>query len=168
MANHCNNTIEIHGNLVDLQSLHEAIEKDGFCEAIIPIGDRHASEVWGCKHDMTISHLELVDNGDGSGWLIVDGDTPWSPPMAVLEKLTEQYSDTEAWWVELGAGFCGQMISGEVKEWEGVRDLGDIPAGDLNCMLEGLHDWLADEEVMNSYGGIDWSEATDEAEPYDV
>jgi hypothetical protein len=88
--------------------------------------------------------------------------------MAVLEKLTEQYSDTEAWWVELGAGFCGQMISGEVKEWEGVRDLGDIPAGDLNCMLEGLHDWLADEEVMNSYGGIDWSEATDEAEPYDV
>lgn len=88
--------------------------------------------------------------------------------MAVLEKLTEQYSDTEAWWVELGVGFCGQMIGGEVKEWEGVRDLGDIPTRDLNCMLEGLRDWLADEEEMNSYGGIDWSEVTDEAEPSDA
>jgi len=168
MPNWCNNTIEINGNIDDLRSLHDKIEKDGFCESIIPLGDCNASEVWGCKWGLTISHLELIENGDGTGCLIVDGETPWGPPMAVLEKLTEQYSDTEAWWIELGMGFCGQMVSGEMTEWDGVRDLGDIPEDDRDCMVEGLRDWLADEEEFNSHDEVDWSEATDEVEPSDV
>lgn len=163
MPNWCSNTIVIEGDLQDLVDLKYAMEDRGFCEAVVPIGEWNydaALKEWGCKWDMSDPYYDLTDDGNGSGTLIIDGNTPWGPPIEVLKELAKQYSDIEAWWVEPGMNMAGQMIGEEVTDFD-VSRLSEATEEQQEAMCDGLREWLADEDIMDQ-AWSDLEEASDD------
>ena len=71
---------------------------------------------WGTKWDINISDVCDRDE-DGLGF---NGsfDTAWSPPMGILEKLTQQGFDVTLYYYESGMGFVGKYEDGEDYYYE--------------------------------------------------
>ncbi|SFF38657.1 Protein of unknown function [Kosakonia radicincitans] len=74
--------------------------------------DRYGTK-WPTGYDLTVSD-------GGADWLVVDFDTPWSPPdEAVMAALSARYGVTvEHWYAEQGCDFCGYgcHTNGELLE----------------------------------------------------
>lgn len=163
MPNWCHNTIYISGDLQELTDFMYAVKDRGLCESVIPLGEWEydkALATWGCKWDLELDDdcFDLTDNGDGTGELYIDGDSAWSPPVPVFDEISKQFT-VEAWWVELGMGFCGQHIDGEVTDWNDVMDIDDIPEDEREEMADGLRSWLVDEKELRATYDVDWGQA---------
>jgi hypothetical protein len=74
---------------------------------------------WGSKWDARVNSAEITDTK-----LIYDFDTPWAPPVQVLEALAEEYPKLEItlrYLEEQGWGgevFLQGTICNEVEEWD--------------------------------------------------
>lgn len=161
MPNWCTNSITIEGDLQDLVDLKYAMEDRGVFEAVIPIGEwdyDKALKEWGCKWEMQDPYFDLTDNGDGTGMLIIDGSTAWSPPIEVLKELARLYSDFEAWWVEPGMNISGQMVGDEITDFD-VYKLSEATEEEQEAMVDGLRDWLREEDTWDeAYADLEEAE----------
>jgi hypothetical protein len=69
---------------------------------------------WGTKWDIgDDSNLELDEDGLGFSGSF---DSAWSPPIGVMEALTEQGFEVTLYYYEPGIGFCGKWHDGD-DEW---------------------------------------------------
>ena len=63
---------------------------------------------WGCKWDCSFYDYDRVDDNT----IKLNFDTPWGPPIALYEFLTEQGYDVDAFYDEGGMAFCGRFTDG--------------------------------------------------------
>lgn len=119
MANYCQNTITIKGDIFTLKTILNIIEKEsdtGLFERLI--GTRAGItkkeyesnayninlEDWGCRSDVDIDfHYELSD-----GELKLFPDTPYSPPIPFCRTLCMSYNvDIHMFYYGMEDNFCG-------------------------------------------------------------
>lgn len=160
MPNWCNNTIEIRADkemLDEFESfLKESDGKDWFTffkplpEHLKDEGWYEWSiENWGCKWNCDAQDWKRVDENTISFWF----DSPWGPPIALYETMTEMEYLVEASYHEEGMAFVGEFVDGfnETYEYSDVDSLEDIPdhiveQWNLREMLMDREEWNEDEE----------------------
>jgi hypothetical protein len=115
MPNWCNNILTISEPSTELV---EYLKTEGFSfDKIKPMppelkeGDGWydwAVENWGTKWDLDENPL-LPDSFQDKE-ILFDFDTAWSPPMGVINALSEKFPDDHfvLQYLEMGMGFCGE------------------------------------------------------------
>lgn len=119
MANYCNNTITIKGDLVTLKNIFNILKReseDGLFERFI--GTRAGIskqeyksnsyninlEDWGCRSDVDIDFHYELSNGE----LKLFPDTPYSPPIPFCRTLCMSYNvDIHMFYYGIEDNFCG-------------------------------------------------------------
>jgi len=156
MPNWCNNTITINaeGDLLDSfeQFLNEKNGKDWF-SFFKPMPQEllegeawygWAIENWGCKWNCDAQ--DWTRDGEGIHFWY---DSPWGPPIALYESLTEDNVSVDAYYLEEGMAFVGSFIDGKNEEYEykseNPNSLDDIP----EYLIEywNLHDLFDDAHL---------------------
>jgi hypothetical protein len=106
---------------------------------------------WGTKWDITVSS-ECERDEDG---LSFSGhfDTAWSPPMGIVERLTQQGYDVTLYYYESGMGYVGKYedgvddcyeLGGETSET--VRSAIGDELDDFWCISESMAEYEAENE----------------------
>lgn len=160
MPNWCNNTIEIHAEkeMIDefesflnqndgkdwftyFKPLPESLKNDGWYEWSI--------ENWGCKWNCDAQDWQRVDENTISFWF----DSPWGPPIALYQTMTDMDFLVEASYHEEGMAFVGEFVDGfdETYEYSDLDSLDDIPEHiiekwNLREMLMDREEWNEDED----------------------
>lgn len=160
MPNWCNNTIEIHAEkeMIDefesflrendgkdwftfFKPLPEALKDDGWYEWSV--------ENWGCKWNCDAQDWQRVDENTISFWF----DSPWGPPIALYQTMSEMDFQVNASYHEEGMAFVGEFVDGfdETYEYSDLDSLEDIPEHiveqwNLREMLMDREEWNEDEE----------------------
>ena len=122
MPNWCSNNIYISGDAITIDMLWQHMNADGeVFEADLmnikplpeDIGDDWygwALQNWGTKWSMSISNVDrhVVQ---GTSGISIQGDTAWSPPLALLEFIANQYDvRCDITFSEEGMDFCGAAV----------------------------------------------------------
>ncbi len=124
MPNWCNNTLRINGTAEEIAQLNWK-DNDSFFAPFIPrpenIGDDWydwSLRNWGCKWDCQV---EIVDDSDD--YLEIQLNTPWSPPLSGILKLSILFPNCtfELKYSEPGCDFQGQAIYENGKEIEHLQ-----------------------------------------------
>lgn len=119
MANYCQNTITIKGDIFTLKTIVNILEKEsdaGLFERLIGtrVGITKQEynsnayninlEDWGCRSDVDVDfHYELLD-----GVLNLYPDTPYSPPIPFCRTLCISYGvDIDMYYYGMEDNFCG-------------------------------------------------------------
>jgi hypothetical protein len=119
MANYCNNTITIKGDIFTLKTIVNILEKEsevGLFQRLIGIKaglskqDYEANaynsnlEYWGCRSDVAVDfHYDLSD-----GELKLFPDTPYSPPIPFCRTLCMTFGvDIHMFYYGMEDDFCG-------------------------------------------------------------
>ena len=160
MPNWCNNTIEIHAEkeMIDefesflnqndgkdwftyFKPLPESLKNDGWYEWSI--------ENWGCKWNCDAQDWQRVDENTISFWF----DSPWGPPIALYQTMTDMDFLVEASYHEEGMAFVGEFVDGfdETYEYSDLDSLDDIPEHiiekwNLREMLMDREEWNEEDE----------------------
>ena len=183
MPNWCSNTIEIQGpsELIDgiEQFLEEKNGKDWFDffsptpdelkETTSPNRNEENSallvekygasdwyswnvENWGCKWNCDAQDWTRDDDNTLSFWF----DSPWGPPTALYDFISNGDWNVEAQYHEEGMCFVGEYIDGsdDSYEYSDLDSLDDIPEHivenwNLREMLEDREDWEEEEEFVD-------------------
>jgi hypothetical protein len=119
MANYCNNTITIKGDLFTLKTILSILEReseDGLFQRLIGTkagitkleyesnSYNYNLEYWGCRSDVDVDfHYELVDDE-----LKLYPDTPYSPPIPFCRTLCMTFGvDIHMFYYGMEDDFCG-------------------------------------------------------------
>ncbi len=156
MPNWCNNTITINAEDDLLDSFEEYLDKnngkDWFSffkpipQEILENDEWYGWSVqnWGCKWNCDAQDWSRDEEGIHF-WF----DSPWGPPIALYDSLTEDNVSVDAYYLEEGIGFVGSFIDGKNEEYEyeyGNPDsLEDIP--DYLVEHWNLQDFVEDSEL---------------------
>ena len=161
MPNWCNNTIEIRGLKEELDNFELFLkEKDGkdWFTFFRPLPDNLKDDGW---YEWSINHWGCKWNCDAQDWSRVDEnlitfwfDSPWGPPIALYEFMTEEGFNVYASYHEEGMCFVGEFTDGfdSAFEYSDLESLDTIPDNlieqwNLREMLEDREFW--DEENEN-------------------
>lgn len=128
MPNWCYNAVEIGGDVEELNAFAKFLDEnngknwfDFFRPMPKEVGDawyEWAVNHWGCKWNCDAISWDRTDDV-----VSVVFDSPWSPPIALYEFLTEQGYDVDAHYHEEGMAFVGRFLDGNDETYE--YDLSD-------------------------------------------
>ena len=155
MANWCNNTLEIQGDIVNLLNIVRRLERarededdkdKGMFEILVgpvPTGSTDDDYYGTTEVENVKDHYYM--SGDIYGQLIrFQFETRWSPPDKFVKKLSEIFNvKTELYYEEMGADFCG-------KVW---YTNGELVDSEEYTYLEGLYRF---EEYEMFWGEAHW------------
>jgi len=105
---------------------------------------------WGTKWDVgDDSNLELDEDGLGFSGSF---DSAWSPPIGVMEALTEQGFEVTLYYYEPGMGFCGKWQDGDDEYIEYTDENSETVRAAIGDELDdmfGISESMADYEAEN-------------------
>ena len=106
---------------------------------------------WGCKWNCDAQDWTRDDDNTITFWF----DSPWSPPITLYDKITEDGFAVEAQYHEEGMCLVGEYIDGFDNDYtyDDLESLDDIPEHivenwNLREMLEDREDWEDEEELI--------------------
>lgn len=164
MPNWCANTFKVTGDPQRIQAFYDFLDERGgknwFDFFVEPAKEDDPNwyafnlENYGCKWNCEAGSWSIQDLDDGRSTVRVDFDSPWGPPTALYQKLSEDESlEVYAEYNEEGMGFVGRFEDGEDEcyEYDDLDDLDDIPEDLVEgwCIRENLQDWEDMEEEVN-------------------
>jgi len=163
MPNWCSNHIEVRGNnQADVQRLADAFDAEQFCNAVVPMPEdtldwyNFCVQNWGTKWD--INPHEACDRHDDGLGFSGSFDSAWSPPIPIVEALTEQGFEVVLRYHESGMAFVGKWDCGidECIEYSGmpISEVRQAIGDDLDDFF-GITDMLEyyeeDEEDLSQW-----------------
>lgn len=129
MPNWCVNTLTITGCFTDLlifrdqaagvnpncDQSDDSVEPTALCfDKLYPAPDDvdSCTMMWGCKWDAEDIVVELIREPEGQGRLEYRFDTPWTPPIPLLIKVSADYPALvfQLVYRECGMAFAGLLI----------------------------------------------------------
>ena len=150
MPNWCSNSLTIKGDASTLVALKKIIESDGegLLEAIAPIGEWDYGKAvahWGTKWDISAEGLEYTDNGDGTAEITGWFDSAWSPPLAALHALSQDWDSCyiELMYEEPGMCFVGCWDS------EGADDYYEYDAATSDTVRNMIPEYLVEHFALD-------------------
>jgi hypothetical protein len=177
MPNWCSNYISVRGtNQAEIKRLADAFDAGELCQAVIPVpeilkdttspvqpSDEEAAEArrkacgytdwysfqtsrWGTKWDINIGDVCERDE-DGLGF---NGhfDSAWSPPMGVVEQMTENGLEVTLYYYESGMGFVGKYEDG----YDDYYELSGLDSSTVTAAIGNeLDDFFGISESMAEY-----------------
>jgi hypothetical protein len=109
-------------------------------------------ENWGCKWNCDAQDWTRDDDETISFWF----DSPWGPPTALYQFISQSDWSMEAQYHEEGMCFVGEFIDGEdwYYEYSDLESLDDIPDHivenwNIREMLEEQEEWNEEEDDSN-------------------
>ena len=167
MPNWCDNSATFHHeDSTKIDAIEQELSKENGGELFNTLYPRPTEEEenwytwncnnWGCKWDANIIDFDRIDANS----IVVYFETPWSPPIALYEYLTEQGYHVEALYAESGMCYCGSFNSDNGEDfyeydltvrgsWE------DIPEEIVEfANLESHYEWWVEDnqEEENNEG----------------
>lgn len=112
MPNWCSNNISVsHEDPEMMKKFAEGMKSGNLFETLIPLPTKDgewdygvAIETWGTKWDVSDGDFNLSEDGkEGDGFF----NSPWGPPIAAYEKLTDLGFEIDASYIETGMCFAG-------------------------------------------------------------
>ena len=107
---------------------------------------------WGCKWNCDAQDWTRDDDNTLSFWF----DSPWGPPIALYDFISNGDWSVEAQYHEEGMCFVGEYLDGsdDSYEYSDLDSLDDIPEHivenwNLREMLEDREDWEEEEEFVD-------------------
>ena len=115
--NTCRSLFGLFCEFTYFKPLPESLKNDGWYEWSI--------ENWGCKWNCDAQDWQRVDENTISFWF----DSPWGPPIALYQTMTDMDFLVEASYHEEGMAFVGEFVDGfdETYEYSDLDSLDDIP-----------------------------------------
>ena len=156
MPNWCMNSVEIVGDLADLEAIAEAAKEERLLEYLAPIGEwdyGKAVDTWGTKWEAT--NMDYTLDHDNNT-LTLNFDSAWAPPVDAYAKGEENHDiRITAYYYECGTSFAGKYedhcdyeysLDFENENWkEGIPD-DVIDHWDLDNEYENWKEWNTEEE----------------------
>ena len=138
MPNWCTNTLQIKGQIKDLDDMVNKLDEfekpagwgPALLEVFVPIGKwdyDKALKAWGTKWDVEYHVLSGIETEDGQMILTLGFDSAWGPPIEGILTWSKSYPEAmfRIAWSETGCAQWGVSIiqDGETERSEG----GEIP-----------------------------------------
>lgn len=117
MPNWCNNTVTIDGDQEQIDAFENFLkEKEGknWFDFFRPMPESEKDN-W---YEWSVNHWGCKWNCDTYDWLRVENsisfsfDSPWGPPIALYEFMTNEGFEVEAHYLEEGMCFVGRFVDG--------------------------------------------------------
>ena len=155
MPNWCYNYAEFsHEDKAQMDKLRDAIDKKEVLKTLVPLPvDLEENDGWynwcvsnwGTKWDLCDIDI-LKDDGQTIG---IQFSTAWSPPTRAYETLNEMGFSIDAYYSEMGMGFCGHYTDGvddyyEFEEYTSDWLENNIPSDIIDAC--GLYSYFEEEE----------------------
>lgn len=127
MPNWCMNNLQITAKPEQINELTQALEKcegEDFFDIFVPNAEEagegddwygYNSATYGCKWNCKAYEWDV----DGEGTTIsISFDSPWGPPDALFNTISDRFESVVAYYYEPGMAFCGKFHDGYDETYE--------------------------------------------------